>query len=460
MTLRRKKKRPAPPPPDYPVPHDGSDMLTREETAVLLEKVSTSPIISHKKLSHSSDCIKRVVTRMHLIKDENGLGIHIAGGKGSKKGDIGIFVAGVSEGGAAHRDGRLKRGDELLMINGKSLIGVTHPEAVEALRNSPRLVQLVVASKNFVLICNQKLPKKFNTPEEFKTPPEKPSEKSMLKLPRFDEPQTITIIKGARGKGLGFTIVGGSDSEKGNLGIYVRRIFPSGLIAEDGTMKEGDEILELNKDSLVGLTHKEALGKFRRLKRGPVTITFRSRIRSRANSPSMKSGNSTELSSDGSPVSTPGHSPYGSCANLQALDDTCSNKEGIGLGLSLIKKDIDGTSNIYIQDIHQGSPADKDGQLRKMDLILEVNNRPLQNLTLLDAYQIFRTLPPGQVNMLIKRGNKLKTITIDLPDNRTDKATQKVIGCYSKLPLEGITVLPVPSAAAHFLGLDVGDSYC
>lgn len=46
---------------------------------------------------------KRVVTRMHLIKDENGLGIHIAGGKGSKNGDIGIFVAGVSEGGAAHR---------------------------------------------------------------------------------------------------------------------------------------------------------------------------------------------------------------------------------------------------------------------------------------------------------------------------------------------------------------------
>jgi hypothetical protein len=33
--------------------------------------------------------------------------------------------------------------------------------------------------------------------------------------------------------------VGGSDSEKGNLGIFVRRILPRGLVAEEGSMKEG-----------------------------------------------------------------------------------------------------------------------------------------------------------------------------------------------------------------------------
>lgn len=46
-----------------------------------------------------------------------------------------------------YRDGRLKRGDELLMINGQSLVGLTHQEAVDSLRSAPSLVQLVVASK-------------------------------------------------------------------------------------------------------------------------------------------------------------------------------------------------------------------------------------------------------------------------------------------------------------------------
>lgn len=46
---------------------------------------------------------KRVVSKLSLMKDENGLGIHIAGGKGCRKGDIGIFVAALTEGGAAHR---------------------------------------------------------------------------------------------------------------------------------------------------------------------------------------------------------------------------------------------------------------------------------------------------------------------------------------------------------------------
>ena len=42
----------------------------------------------------------------------------------------------------------------------------------------------------------------------------------------------------------------------------------------------GDEILEVNGDSIDNLSHREVLSKFRKLKKGPVTITFRKRTRS------------------------------------------------------------------------------------------------------------------------------------------------------------------------------------
>ena len=44
----------------------------------------------------------------------------------------------------------------------------------------------------------------------------------------------------------------------------------------------GDEVLQLNGQPMRGLTHKEALSKFRQLKKGPVTIVFIRRSRSRA----------------------------------------------------------------------------------------------------------------------------------------------------------------------------------
>lgn len=39
-------------------------------------------------------------------------------------------------------------------------------------------------------------------------------------------------------------------------------------------------------------------------------------------------------------------------------------ESGIGLGISLIRKDCRGMSQIFIQDVYTGSPADKDGRLR------------------------------------------------------------------------------------------------
>ncbi|CAG9540329.1 unnamed protein product [Cercopithifilaria johnstoni] len=77
---------------------------------------------------------------------------------------------------------------------------------------------------------------------------------------------------------LGFSIVGGIDSPRGPMGIFVKTVFADGLAAKSGLVCKGDEILSVNGVELNGKTHAEALQIFKRSSKIDVTLCIRRNI--------------------------------------------------------------------------------------------------------------------------------------------------------------------------------------
>lgn len=73
---------------------------------------------------------------IHIERTSAGLGLSIAGGKGStpfRGDDEGIFISRVTEGGPADLAG-LRVGDKVVKVNGVSVVDVDHYHAVEVLK--------------------------------------------------------------------------------------------------------------------------------------------------------------------------------------------------------------------------------------------------------------------------------------------------------------------------------------
>ncbi|XP_064228489.1 inaD-like protein isoform X6 [Aotus nancymaae] len=115
--------------------------------AAQLENMSTgyhlgSPTTEHHS-EHTETPPPKIIT---LEKGSEGLGFSIVGGYGSPHGDLPIYVKTIFAKGAAADDGRLKRGDQILAVNGETLEGVTHEQAVAILKHQRGTVTLTVLS--------------------------------------------------------------------------------------------------------------------------------------------------------------------------------------------------------------------------------------------------------------------------------------------------------------------------
>merc|ERR1711981_1192596 len=104
---------------------------------------SSNPIYKQPVSSQNSSSKLKVI---ELIRGSEGLGFSIVGGKGSKQGDLPIFVKTVFPRGAAAVDGRLKRGDQIIAVNDDVLKDFTQEQAVAKLKQATGRIKLKVLS--------------------------------------------------------------------------------------------------------------------------------------------------------------------------------------------------------------------------------------------------------------------------------------------------------------------------
>ncbi|EHH26020.1 Tyrosine-protein phosphatase non-receptor type 13 [Macaca mulatta] len=236
--------------------------------------VNTSNKMNFKTFS-SSPPKPGDIFEVELAKNDNSLGISVTvlfdkGGVNTSVRHGGIYVKAVIPKGAAESDGRIHKGDRVLAVNGVSLEGATHKQAVETLRNTGQVVHLLLekgqspTSKEHIPVTPQCTLSDQNAHGQG---PEKVKKTTQVKDYSFvTEENTfeVKLFKNSSGLGFSFSREDNLIPEQINASIVrVKKLFPGQPAAESGKIDVGDVILKVNGASLKGLSQQEVISALR-----------------------------------------------------------------------------------------------------------------------------------------------------------------------------------------------------
>ncbi|XP_056130807.1 membrane-associated guanylate kinase, WW and PDZ domain-containing protein 3-like [Lampris incognitus] len=158
----------------------------------------------------------------------------------------------VRRGSPAARSGQIRPGDRLEAVEGQSVVTLPHRELAHILRRAGNTLRLTIIPR----------PSTYSSSlsESTDYDPGHRGRKGHRSRPKHDSKYySVDLDRGPTG--FGFSLRGGSEY---NMGLYVLGLMEGGPASLSHRMQVSDQLVEINGDSTVGMTHSQAVEQIRR----------------------------------------------------------------------------------------------------------------------------------------------------------------------------------------------------
>jgi len=399
---------------------------------------------------YSKEDLHRVV----IVNEIGPLGIHVV-----PSGDpaaAGLLIQGIEPGGRIDRDGRLAVADRILEINGSSLTDCPFHKAQEIFKEALFAKELVLVVDKASGKGNSDIPE-IITSDLFLSEENKENigaeGENIGTLSRKVQPGSkvtsvvqaantrkigkkmyVSLVKGVHG--LGFSITTRDIPAGGVAPIYIKHILPKGAAIENGQLRPGDRLLEVNSESMDGKSQSEVVSLLRNTPQSGTVNLVVSRqervdevdmgrdasieIKEKEVEPESTAPN-TEAEEDEYSSPDVSVNPSGDVVfpwkhrEILTLDIPVHDTERAGLGVSVKGKTTGGGARgvvdlgIFVKSVIHGGAASRDGRLRTNDQLVNINGMSLLGKANCDAMDTLRRAmheegpTPGLITLTVAR---------------------------------------------------------
>uniref|UniRef100_A0A674BVF1 Par-3 family cell polarity regulator alpha, b n=1 Tax=Salmo trutta TaxID=8032 RepID=A0A674BVF1_SALTR len=398
--------------------------------------------------------VSDIVKLVEVSNDGGPLGIHVVPFSAQDRRTLGLLVKRLERGGKAEQHSLFQKNDCIVRINNGDLRNIRFEQAQNMFRQAMRspvimfhVVPNLMKAQYEQLSHSERNPNVAYSSGSF-SPDSLASERGSTTSGLDHTPQVslrfvycLSSVQSAAAafshfhtlpsgpEGLGFSITSRDVPIGGSAPIYVKNILPRGAAIQDGHLKAGDRLLEVNGVDLVGLTQEEVVSLLRATPMGGAVglVVLR---QEETFLPREAEEDDLVLTPDGT-------------REFLTFEIPLSDSGSAGLGVSVKgnrSKENHSDLGIFVKSIINGGAACKDGRLRVNDQLIAVNGESLLGKTNQEAMETLRKSMSvegnkrGMIQLIVARrtsGSPLgpeQTLNSTLLDDRERRISHSLYG--------------------------------